>query len=731
VRQVKRPDEAEVDLENTDELPVLDVAAYEAKLRSGDTSGESPPPGAPQTGWDESQSRPLAELPPADTLRDIEAWIAAQELRVQTHDCALAELRAAHTAAQARADNLALELEVSQKALHTALCRANDGERLALEHRTAAQAAEARAAQLQAELGKTTQELAIAGERVAAATTELARTHQSLAARAQEQGELQQRQAELKRALDERSNRMEQVESELASLRAHIAESDCELAQRAERIAAIQQESDLRQSAVTDLAREREALAMRIACLAENAQSIEWKRNVWEDVWHKLDTELTDARGLLGRVEAERADLAAKIDKACAELAKRDATIAHLEADHTARSATLEELAVSHAREQQSNAVGVRELRARCETLTTEIESLQERNRRSTESVAAREVELAEARALRAALEGTLRTVQSSDSAHATRVAELETLATNLSHALQVQAEATERANALSEARERELIDERTRVSTLHAELQSATRLASDRAVAVQASEAALNMQLEQHAARLDQLAAMEREASYQSEKFANLQAELTEARALAEQAEASRPLLQNELRLVRSDLQLETERAGALDVAQRKLALELEWTRGALDERELQLRRLERYASTSAQVLSRIKVGIERGNINPPSETLEFPDDGATLIPLDDSDAPALPLGRHTTIGRARESDLRLKDSSVSRRHAVVTIGPKGTFIEDVRSVNGVTVNRQRIRHARLADGDVIELGLRRFRFTTPPTREPLPSAM
>jgi pSer/pThr/pTyr-binding forkhead associated (FHA) protein len=93
-------------------------------------------------------------------------------------------------------------------------------------------------------------------------------------------------------------------------------------------------------------------------------------------------------------------------------------------------------------------------------------------------------------------------------------------------------------------------------------------------------------------------------------------------------------------------------------------------------------------------------------------------------LVRLDDSDAPALPLGRHTTIGRAPESDLCLKDSSVSRRHAVVTIGPRGAFIEDIRSVNGVTVNRQRIRHARLADGDVIELGLRRFRFTTTPAQ-------
>lgn len=211
-----------------------------------------------------------------------------------------------------------------------------------------------------------------------------------------------------------------------------------------------------------------------------------------------------------------------------------------------------------------------------------------------------------------------------------------------------------------------------------------------------------------------------EREATLQSKRLANLQVKLARAEALAKQAEVSRRKVENDLARVRTELQRETERANALDATQQKLALELERTRGALDERELQMRRLERHATTSAQALSRIRGHIERANTSPPSETLEFPEDSATLVPLDDSDAPALTLGRHTTIGRARESDLCLNDSSVSRRHAVVTIGPKGAFIEDIRSVNGVTVNGQRIRHARLADGDVIELGLRRFRFTT-----------
>ena len=215
-----------------------------------------------------------------------------------------------------------------------------------------------------------------------------------------------------------------------------------------------------------------------------------------------------------------------------------------------------------------------------------------------------------------------------------------------------------------------------------------------------------------------------EREGTLQSKRVANLQVRLARAEALAKQAEVSRRKVEHDLALVRTELQRETERAKALDATQQKLALELERTRGALDERELQIRRLERRAIANAQTLSRIRAEGECVS-SPPSEALQFPADGATLVPLDDSDAPALRLGPHTTIGRAAESDLCLKDSSISRRHAVVTIGPNGAFIEDIRSVNGVIVNRQRIRHARLADGDVVELGMKRFRFTTTSAQE------
>ena len=460
-------DGPETDLEQTDELPSLDVASYEAGLKAGNLNREPTDSGVTGTTSEENRQQPLTDLPPPETLRDIEAWIAAQEARARAYERVLAELEAARSESQTRADSLALELEGAQKALHTALSRANDGERAALEHGTRARAAEERTAELQIKLEQARHELTLAAERVSAATAELAQTNESLATKAREQDEMRRHQSELVQALSERSDRITQVERELATLRADIADTNRELVQRAELIAAIQKENESWQLAATAIGQERDALAMRLASVLENVQSNEWKRSVWEGVWHDLDVELLDARTLLGRVEAERVDLAATLDKVSGQLAERDAVITQLEADRAAQRLALSELTESRQREHQSHAANTQQLRLHGEALATEIKALEERCQRSTEFITARELELSEARVARTALQEMLRTVQASESTHAARVAELEALTNNLGHALQAQTEATRRANELIEARERDLADEHARADAL------------------------------------------------------------------------------------------------------------------------------------------------------------------------------------------------------------------------------------------------------------------------
>ena len=63
--------------------------------------------------------------------------------------------------------------------------------------------------------------------------------------------------------------------------------------------------------------------------------------------------------------------------------------------------------------------------------------------------------------------------------------------------------------------------------------------------------------------------------------------------------------------------------------------------------------------------------------------------------------------------IGRSRSAEIRLDDPTVSRRHAVVVCTPEGELrVLDDRSMNGISVNREAVDWAHLADGDELQIG-------------------
>jgi general secretion pathway protein A len=70
------------------------------------------------------------------------------------------------------------------------------------------------------------------------------------------------------------------------------------------------------------------------------------------------------------------------------------------------------------------------------------------------------------------------------------------------------------------------------------------------------------------------------------------------------------------------------------------------------------------------------------------------------------------------TTIGRAADNDLCIRDLRVSRYHARLTFNRKGFTIEDLGSTNGVYVNEERVKIRLLNDGDIVAIDDHRFRF-------------
>jgi hypothetical protein len=68
--------------------------------------------------------------------------------------------------------------------------------------------------------------------------------------------------------------------------------------------------------------------------------------------------------------------------------------------------------------------------------------------------------------------------------------------------------------------------------------------------------------------------------------------------------------------------------------------------------------------------------------------------------------------------IGRRPESDVFLDDVTVSRDHALLVHRTDGWHIDDLGSLNGTYVNRERIESRKLADGDELQVGKYKLSF-------------
>ena len=90
-----------------------------------------------------------------------------------------------------------------------------------------------------------------------------------------------------------------------------------------------------------------------------------------------------------------------------------------------------------------------------------------------------------------------------------------------------------------------------------------------------------------------------------------------------------------------------------------------------------------------------------------------------AVLRPLADRSVQDCPVTQSPfRLGRSSDNDMVFRHERVSRHHAEVRYENGGWFVEDVGSANGVFVNERRVSGARLAHGDVIDLGPFRLEF-------------
>jgi chromosome segregation ATPase len=145
-----------------------------------------------------------------------------------------------------------------------------------------------------------------------------------------------------------------------------------------------------------------------------------------------------------------------------------------------------------------------------------------------------------------------------------------------------------------------------------------------------------------------------------------------------------------------------------------RSLRAALDRTRGALEEREFILQRLERGESTDTSAAGRSQP--DAGGAATASEYT------VDLIRIDGSQNQPHPLGRRTRIGRAPGCELHIESSSVSRHHALVLTNSRDVIIEDLHSTNGVLVNGRKVTRQLLTEGDILTIGEAQFRLRIKP---------
>ncbi len=73
---------------------------------------------------------------------------------------------------------------------------------------------------------------------------------------------------------------------------------------------------------------------------------------------------------------------------------------------------------------------------------------------------------------------------------------------------------------------------------------------------------------------------------------------------------------------------------------------------------------------------------------------------------------------GERITIGRRPDCDVFLDDVTVSRDHALIVSRSGAWHLDDLGSLNGTYVNRQRIDTHRLSDGDELQIGKYKLTF-------------
>lgn len=670
-----------VDLDATDELPVLDATAYEAELLSREPDGPSDSAAAKSdpsaAGLLAPEPRVDNASPPvvdSDVMLAVEHWIVQKTEELRVHHDTLSLVQRERSAAVERADTLDRELAEASTNLEAlrgrerALAEALTSEQEAAQRRTTElEAARCEAALLAQELA----EARAAGIQQDAA---LAASGALLEQRSEELQALQRTHDALIADLQRAAGGLSELETRLrdGEARERIAQrtietqnhSHVELTQRLER------ETGVRER----LAAEVRDLQVRLASCLESLHNRESYRAIYDSTLQELEVELS----------AERL-----------RTLEQQARATQLDADLQSRDQRLQD--------------AVRER-----------DEARDLHHAETTQYAA---ERGEAERIRSALESRLAELTAQHACASTQMLAMEATLT----AAQQRAEAAALASATAAERmgelEAEIASREAELSNEQLEIERNREMLADLTAALLRSQTMFSDQgrlLEEREAAASTMAASHTELTALN---ALLRRQIEELTSRLATPEAERRALEERVAALTKEVAERDSRLASFESMNGKLRAMAEQLNTSLSEREAELQRATQFASMNAYALVRVQSSIdELGRSLAASEGASTQAQASILTRIDSGQNHSVVLRGRTTIGRDRDNDLSLAMRSVSRRHAVLIPAFRTAFVQDLRSTNGVLVNQHRVRCARLEHGDIVSFGEAQFRYTVAP---------
>jgi chromosome segregation ATPase len=673
----------DVDLDRTDRLPILEGTFVDEDVEDDAVRLEytaSIP--AFKSEFSRTSGVDLPAL--AESLRSVEERFARQSADYEALTRSYEKARDGETAAVARSHALAADLAGLRAMLDTEQNRSREMDRALAEKVTAAEGARARIEEALRDAQRHQGESHTLRDTLAARDATIVQVLHSLGERDAQLTALQREHAQIVPALEERSRTGAQFEADLRVARTRSEAMAAELKQTQQSAAALTAQLKARDVELGSTRHELDALRSQASSHLEKLRTREWRQGFDQNLFRELDAQIGAAQKGRGVLQSERDQLVQRISTDEAKLVARDEAIAKLKAAAAAEEALREK----HEQERRAMDLAHADLTEKLAAMESERSRLNDVLATQHESIAKLKAAAANDEVQRNKHEQDLQNLDGARAALVGQMTALESERTRLNAELAVRDRAIDEARAAA-ANEAERFND---------SLSTAERVRADLS---------------------DRVQLLESEAKAHDEEMGVLVAHLHEARRPIQAIEA-------EVKRLTEELAAKTLTLEALTEDNRSLRLAVERTRGALEEREFLIRRLERSESNNANVLGRIQTSIERlgvpaGTVINPGASLPV-ECSAELARIDGQHNTAHPLARRTRIGRAPGCELQIDSSSVSRHHALVLMGQRDVIIEDLNSTNGVLVNGRRISRQPLNDGDMLTIGEAQFRFTLNP---------